>query len=61
MNARCGTCRRYLDGLTAGAERHPIYDRLCVGCGNAEQRAEGGHARRDQRLREGLLYPEACR
>jgi len=61
MRTRCQQCRQYLDGLTDGAERHPIYDGLCVGCGNAEQRAGGGHGQSDQRLREGLLYPEACR
>jgi hypothetical protein len=57
---RCQECRRYLDGLTDGAERHPLYDRLCVACGNEAQREEGGHSRHDQQLRERLLYPEAC-
>jgi hypothetical protein len=61
MKSRCDECRRYLDGLTEGAERHPIYSSLCVACGRSAQREEGGHGYRDQRLREGLLYPEVSR
>ena len=58
--ARCAECRAYLDGLTDGAEPHPIYSNLCVRCGCAAQRAELGHDRHDQQLREGLLYPETA-
>lgn len=61
MNARCRKCRRYVDGLTDSAVRHPIFDDLCVQCGNKEQRSGVGHTRADQQLREHLVYPEVRR
>lgn len=60
MARRCDGCGRYLDRLTPEAEPHPIAENLCVGCGVEWQR-EDGWSKSDQQLREGLLYPEACR
>lgn len=61
MTKRCQECLRYLDGLTDGAERHPIYGSLCIACGKSAQREEDGWSRRDQRIRERALYPEVAR
>ena len=49
---RCAECGRYLDGLTDGAEEHPLYKRHCVQCGEIALKEDGGWTMGQQIRRE---------
>lgn len=52
---RCEKCGKYLDGLTDGAEPHPIYFMYCVADGEEAMQDDGGWSASDQARREGRI------